>query len=203
MIVQIPKAFGFKYHKKTLWRFIGLFASGLFCFLMFSVPTLQHVRSGTLSGGMAVSLFLVLSCCALGIAISAIALARPLRGLPILEFGPSAFIDRRFLKKIVIPYEKIEIFSPTLDEIFRPDPRLRALRDELDMKDKLMVSCQLKPGHGLKAPGVRNDYYSFSEYVRPFAVSGEYSAPEFERRLRVLLEPRIETFEQLFEIEDK
>lgn len=198
---QTSKAIGFRYHQKTLRRFLGLFLTCLFGFVMFTFPTVQHGRAGTLHGGMAVSLFLVLAFCLLGMGIAGIMLSRVLRGLYVLEFGPLAIIDRRFLKKIVIPYEKIEIFSPTLDDIFRPDPRLRALRDELDMNDKLMVSCRLKPGHGLKAPGVRNDCYFFSEYVRPFAVSGEYSAAEFERCLRVQLEPRIETFEQLFEIE--
>lgn len=192
---------GFHFHRKTTIRHLTGLASSVFVALMFSFPALDLWSREALVGLRLYGFLAIFICCAFGIGIFLTMLVRAFRGLPVLEFTNHGLIDRRFLRITYLPYEKIEVFSPPIADLFRPSLEVQAVRAELEMGDYVMIMCRLKPGHGLRGPGIQDDLYSFSEDVRPLAVHGAGSASEMERRLRVRLEGRIPRFEQLYEVE--
>lgn len=194
-------ALGFYFHQKATIRYLTGLASSLFVAMMFAFPALDYWRQGALVGARLFVFLVVFFFCALGILIFSTMLTRVLRGALVLEFGERELIDRRFLRIRRVPYEKIEIFSPPIGELFRPSIEMQAVRAELEMADHVMILCRLKAGHGLKGSGFGSNLYSFSDHVLPLAVDGAGSASALEQRLRLRLEAKIPRFEQLFEVD--
>lgn len=92
----------------------------------------------------------------------------------VLEFTDQEMIDRRYRKARVIPFKKIEIFSPKPDSLFEAD---------LQLQDFVTISCRLY--------GADEDFVFF-ERIRP--VARETQALIVDR-----LTSKIENFAQLFD----
>lgn len=202
MLLRSKNGVGFHFHRKTVVRFLTAGASSLFVALMFAFPAREFHNRGHLLGEKLYIFLAVFFFCAIGTAISLVMLLRVVRGDLVLEFTENEIIDRRFLRIIRVPYEKIEIFSPPVADLVQPSIEMQTVRAELEMSEYVMVMCRLKPGHGIRGPGIHADMYTFSDHVRPLSIEGEGSAHELKRQLSLLLEGgKIAHFEQLFEVE--
>jgi hypothetical protein len=189
---------GFRFSSKMRnrnWR--GLF-SAVFVFAMFLIPTFADVQKNRTSGEK-FALLAILFVVALAVGLFIVLLTRIYREKFVLEFTSSEMVDRRFLRITRIPYSDIEMFSPTLDRVFRPDPRLREIQNELEIGDHLMVSCRLKQTRTAKGPAIKGREYFFSESV---AVP-DFSDRRLEQAMRSGLEGRGIEFENLYEIDDE
>ncbi|MBN8541507.1 MAG: hypothetical protein J0L82_14030 [Deltaproteobacteria bacterium] len=190
---------GFRFSSKMrnrYWR--GLFSSA-FLFVMFLIPLIAKLRKNSPADEALFFFVLILVTISCAVSLFVILLTRLYRDKFVLEFTTTELIDRRFLRITRVPYADIEIFSPTLDQIFRPDPALREIRNELEIGDYLMITCRLKEVGTAAGPAIKNCEYFFSEAV----AIPDLADRRLERAIRSGLEGRGVKFENLYEIDNE
>lgn len=165
---------------------------------MFLMPSISFYQKGELVGSRLamIGLTLLFAVCLMSLFI--FMLWRAYRHPYVLEFSPTEIIDRRFLKLSRVPYEDIAIFSPPLESIFRPNPRLREIQNELEIGEYLMLTCHLKTGARAQGPAVKKNEFFFSDHIEPQDLS--------DSKLEIFLTSRLANkgiqFETLYEIDD-
>lgn len=175
---------GFHFHATTLgrnWR--GLF-SAVFVFVMFLVPTISMLRKNETHSEKFFALVFMLAIAALAVGFLAFLLVRSYREKFVLEFTESEIVDRRFWRLTRVPYQEVEIFSPTLDQIFQPDPRLREIRNELETEEFISITCRLKKSARPSGWGIKRGEYTFRDNVAPIDLS--------DSRMEVIMRKRLE-----------
>lgn len=190
---------GFRFHSKTRKRYWGGFLSAIFVFVMFLFPAVSFYQNGELDQGRLVILGPTLFIVAMGAWLLGYMLYRSYRESFVLEFTEREIVDRRFLKLSRVSYSDIEVFSPPLEEIFRPNPALREIQNELEIGEYLMVTCRLKKNATARGPAIKYGEFFFSEAVAP----ADLSDTRLEQVMRSRLENRGIVFETLYEIDDE
>jgi hypothetical protein len=189
---------GFRFSSKMRIRYWqGLFSS-VFLFLMFLIPTVEAFQKNGPTGEKFFGLLLLLVFLAGAVVFFSFLLVRLYREKFILEFTDTEIIDRRYSRLTRIPYSEIEVFSPTLDRIFRPNPRLREIQNELEIGDYLMITCRLKESRKFSGPAVKGREYFFSESISPT----DFSDLRLEQAMRSGLEGKGIELENLFEVDE-
>lgn len=189
---------GFRFHWKSRKRYWTGFLSAVFVFAMFMFPALSIYHKGELTREKLFILVPTLIIVALAALLLGYMLYRSYRDVFVLEFAENEIIDRRFLRLTRVFYSDIEVFSPPLGEIFRPDPSLREFQNELEIGEYLMITCRLKENLKSKGPAIKRGEFYFSEAIAPTDLS--------DTRLELAMQSRLEShgmiFEALFEIDE-
>lgn len=189
---------GFRFHWKSRKRYWTGFLSAVFVFLMFMFPAFSVHQNAELTREKFILLASTLVVVGLVTLLLGYMLYRSYRHPLILEFAENEIIDRRFLRLTRVPYSDIETFSPLLDEIFRPNPALREIQNQLEIGEYLMMTCHLKEGSKAKGPAIKYGEFFFSEAIAPT----DLSDTRLELAMRSRLEKHGMVFETLYEIDD-
>ncbi len=189
---------GFRFHSKTRKRYWSGFLSAIFVFFMFLLPAIANYRAGKMTQGTVYVLIPTFLVVGLAAGLLAHMLYRSYREKFILEFTETEIIDRRYLKLTRIPYSDIEIFSPPMDQIFRPNPALREIQNELEIGEFLIVTCRLKENAKAKGPAIKCGSFFFSDPIAPT----DLSDTALELAIRSRLKSQSMTFETLYEIDE-
>jgi hypothetical protein len=190
--------FGFRFHWKSRKRNWTGFLSSFFVFLMFMFPAFSFYQKGELTREKLFILIPTLIIVALVAWLLGYMLYRSYREQFILEFAENEIIDRRFFRLTRVSYSDIEMFSPPLDDIFRPNPALREIQNELEIGEYLMITCRLKKNSKAKGPAIKHGEFYFSEAIAPT----DLSDTRLELAMRSRLEKHGMVFETLYEIDD-
>lgn len=184
---------GFRFHTEAKWKAARAFAVSAFILVatlaMFfsSQEPLSLIEKTKTQPALvfAILLFLFFT------VLLGIQLFHILRTPLILEFSEDAIIDSSRLRRRRVPYSLVEIFSPVPEDLFRPDPRIATMRNELGIEEYVSVSCRLRDGRDGDDSEVTSDFVFFEKV----------ETPSFEMQQKILerLRSKISHFDLLIQ----